>query len=104
MIDETLRKLEAKIQAAPQAKDETKRELLALVAELRGELKTLAKDDDVEARRLAALAGAASSTPDADAQGALGELNASVESFEDSHPRLAGALRGICQALERAGI
>lgn len=100
MIDETLRKLEAKIQAAPQAKDETKRELLALIAELRGELNALAEHDDAEARRLAALAGAAPG----DQHGALGELSASVEAFEESHPRLAGALRGICQALESAGI
>lgn len=97
MIDETLRRLEQRIRASERTSPEAKRDLLALVDELRAELGALAATHGDDAAEIARHAEAA-------AEGPVGAVEDSVLEFEQAHPRIVGLLRSFLQTLSDAGI
>ncbi len=110
MIDDTLKKIEAKIQAAPTASPESKAELLKLLAELHAELGKLGHSHAEQAQSIAGFAEVAAHEatrgqrrPEL-AEHARQGLVASVGEFESTHMRLVGIVRQICDALANVGI
>jgi len=97
MIDDTLRKMEERIRSSTRTSDETRDELLALLAELRNELGHMAETHEDEARTLARHAAAA-------AEDAEGGVEESVLEFETAHPRITGLVRSFLRTLSDAGI
>jgi hypothetical protein len=110
MIQNTLKKIEDLVRTAPQGSPETKQELLRLVGELSSELQTLERTHEQDARNIAGLAEAAarqvtqSDRPPPPEDDARAGLSASVLEFETTHPRLAGLVRAISDALSGVGI
>jgi hypothetical protein len=109
MIRDTIRKLEERIHGALGASEETRRDLLALLDDLRGELEGLEKTHASEAEGIADRALAvANGSPDAEeadeGEGLLQEIGDALEEFELTHPRLQGVLRTFFKTLSNAGI
>lgn len=95
MIQEHLAQLRSKLEQEPGLPETTKAELLKLVAAV--EIETLGgagNRTDV----------AASDAEDADGQGGLGKLAASVEELEASHPELAASINQVAITLSKMGI
>ncbi len=110
MIEDTINKIEARIQTADAIKDERKEELLQLVATLKAEVVTLAKTHDEEAQSIARFAEISTHEATREQQNpqllkfSLSGLTASVEDFEKSHPTLTHVANAISRALANLGI
>ena len=110
MIDETIAKIEAKIQKANSVKDENKKELLNLLRTLRVEISELSKTHAEEAQSIAAFTEV--STLEATRQEKNPELlelsvrglESSVHGFETSHPKLVEIVNAFCLMLSNMGI
>jgi archaellum component FlaC len=110
MIDDTIGKIEARIQGADAVKDERKREVLELLATLKSEVAELSKTHEEQAQSIAGFtqvsAHEATREPpnpellDLSLQG----LRSSVEGFEKSHPRLVQIVNAISNTLSNLGI
>lgn len=110
MIRDTITKIESKLQESSAVSLENRQELLALLAQLKSEIGTLAQSD---ARQAEVIAGhTESSTREAirtekdpqSLQRSLNELSASVEGFESSHPQLVEVVNRIATTLSNLGI
>lgn len=97
MIDHTLDQIERKIREAPAATDETREELLSLLASLRTELAELGERDRA---RAADVVGRARG----EAEGSEGDVERTVKEFEATHPRLMTALQVFFRTLSDAGV
>ncbi len=86
MIEKTIGEIEAKIRGADSVSEERKRELLQLVAKLKTEIYAR------EQQNLAPL------------KHSVGELQSSVEGFEQSHPKLVEAVNRVSNMLSNLGI
>jgi hypothetical protein len=97
MIDETLNRLEERIRSSARTSDAAKRDLLALVGELRTELAEIAETHAEDAH---AIAGHAESA----AEGPVAGVEESMRDFETAHPKVAGLVRSFLRTLADAGI
>jgi hypothetical protein len=110
MIQDRIAKIEATLQSAGNLPPETRAELLKLLAELKAEVGSLPHTHDEDAKSIAHFAGASvheatrlARKPD-QADAALRGLQASVEGFEVSHPRLVEIVNRIAVTLSNMGI
>lgn len=102
MIDDTLQKLEERIRASKRTGEETREELLSLVAELRGELTAAAETHGAQAASVArhaeAVAAGAADT------GTAEEIEDTLLAFESQHPRLVGLVQRFFRTLSDGGL
>jgi hypothetical protein len=110
MIQDRIAKIEATLKSAANLPAETRAELLALLAELKAEVQPLTKTHGEDVQSIAHFAGASvheatrtARKPD-QADAALRGLQASVEGFEVSHPRLVEIVNRIAVTLSNMGI
>jgi hypothetical protein len=87
MIEKTIGEIEAKIRGANSIGDEQKRELLQLVATLKTEIAALSDKQNL-----------------GHLKNSVEELRASVEGFEQSHPKLVRIVNSISNTLSSWGI
>ncbi len=110
MLQDTISKIEDKIQDSPAIKDEKRAELLRLLGTLKSEIGELSKTHEQEAQRIAGLAEA--SAHEATLAGnnperldhAVNALAASVAGFEETHPKLVAVVNRIATVLANMGI
>ena len=97
MIDETLSRLEERIRSSQRTSDDAKRDLLALVDELRSELAGIAESHAEDAQALASQARAAAEDDETVVEETMREL-------ETAHPQIVGLVRSFLRTLSDAGI
>ena len=110
MIEDTIGKIEARIQAGESISPERKEELLQLLGTLKSEMAALSKTHVEQAQSIAAFADV--STHEATRSQldpqllklSLEGLGQSVEGFEKSHPRLVQIVNSISNTLSNLGI
>jgi hypothetical protein len=110
MMEERMRKIEARIQQAPGLAESERAKLLQLVATLREEVDALARSHEEDARSIAHFLDA--STHEASRtrkqpkllDAARHGLTASVENFESSHPKLFAAANQAAVVLANMGL
>ena len=110
MIDDTIRRIEARLQGAESMPEQTRAELIHLLAQLKAEVSQLPPTKSAQAMNIARYADlsteeavAAERNPER-LRGTLDGLADSVREFEDSHPRLVQAANNIANALSGLGI
>ncbi len=109
-MQDTVSKIESRIQNSDALGSEQREELLKLLGQLRAEIHTLSKTHQEEAESIAAFAEA--STREAmrtrrneETLGhSIGGLHSSVTEFETTHPGLAGVANRIATLLANMGI
>ena len=110
MIDERIQKIESTIEASKNLPGETKTELLALVAGLKSEIRTLSETHHEEASSITRYADESADAAARDekdpqlADSALNGLRASIAGLEESHPTLVAAVNRFATALSNMGI
>ncbi len=110
MIEDTIAKIEARLQADEALPAGKREELLALLGTLKTEVATLARTHGEQAESIAGFAEASTreATRGTPNRGllthALGGLTASVEEFEGSHPQLVQIVNSISHTLSNLGI
>ncbi len=110
MIDDTVGKIEAKIQSAESIQDDKKRELLQLLGTLKSEIGKLSGTHDEQARSITHFTELSTHEATRATQNpqlldlSLKGLSTSVEGFEKSHPRLVQIVGAISNALSNLGI
>jgi hypothetical protein len=110
MIDDTVGKIEARIQAADSIPDDRKRELLQLVGTLKSEIARLSQTHGEQAQSIASFTDV--STHEAIREQpnpqlldlSLKGLSTSVDEFEKSHPKLVQTVNAISTMLSNLGI
>lgn len=110
MLQDRVQQIEARITAAPNLPEETRRELLALLASLKTDVAGLATTQREDAQSITHFADA--STHEATRveknpemlEAALKGLTSSVEGLETSHPELAQVVNRIAVTLSNMGI
>jgi hypothetical protein len=110
VIEDRIRRIEARLQESANIPPESKAELLKLLAALKDEVAGLAQTHEEDARSIARFVDAsaheatrAEKKPKL-VQASLNGLTASVESFEASHPKLAEVVNQIATVLSNMGI
>lgn len=110
MIQDTIQKIEARLQSAENLRPEVRDELTSLLAELKTEVGELADSHADHAQSIAGFAQlstheAVREQTNTDALNhSLGGLKASVDELEQSHPKLVSVVNRICTALSNLGI
>ncbi len=110
MIEDTVSKIEAKIQGAEAISDARKRELLQLLGTLKSEVSELSKTHRDEAQSIAGFTELSAHEATRAQQNpellnlSLKGLSSSVEGFEKSHPQLVHIVNTISQMLSNLGI
>ena len=110
MIEETIGKIEARIQSADTIADERKTELLQLVGTLKSEVAALSQTHEEQAESIAGFAEvSAREATRTNRNPELVELslegfNTSVSEFEKSHPRLVQIANALSSLLSNLGI
>jgi hypothetical protein len=110
MIQETLAKIEARIEKVAWLKEENKAELLNLLSTLKSEIAELSKTHSEHAQSITAFAEV--STHEATRQErdpqllklSLEGLSTSVQGFETSHPKLVEIVNAISLMLSNSGV
>ena len=110
MLEETISKIEAKLQKTGAIKEEHRSELLELVSTLKSEVAALSTTHNEQAKSIAGFAEI--STHEATRQEknpellkvSLQGLSSSVEGFEKSHPELVAIVNRICTTLSNMGV
>ena len=110
MIEDTIGKIEARIQSAEAIPEERRRELLNLLGTLKSEVGALSKTHSEHAQRIAGMAELSTQeatrekqNPDVLEQSIRG-LRSSVDELEESHPRLVQIVNAISNTLSNLGI
>lgn len=98
MIEETIRQIEARLNASANLTPETRAELLDLLARLRAEAAELPARDRIPSESASAVAEPESMQEHAD------RLRSSVEEFEESHPKVVQLVNHIANTLSGLGI
>lgn len=93
MIEETIRQIEARLNASPNLTPETRAELLTLIAKLRA-----------EAAQLPAKQMPATNPPAESMDEHVEQLRNAVEEFEDSHPKVIQLVNHLANTLAGLGI
>lgn len=110
MIEDTLGKIQAKIEGAETIKDERKRELLQLLGTLKSEVAELSKTHGEQAQSIAGFAELSTHEATRAEQNphllqlSLEGLSSSVNELEKSHPRLVHIVNAISHTLSNLGI
>lgn len=110
MIEDTLAKIEARLQHADSVSDEKRRELQQLVATLKTEVGELSKTHAEQAESIAGFTELSAREATREQQNprllqlSLEGLGSSVEEFERSHPKLVQIVNAISQSLSNLGI
>lgn len=110
MIEDTIGKIEARIQNADAIKDDRRRELLQLLGTLKSEVAELSKTQGEQAQSIAGFAELSAHEATRSEQNpqllrlSLEGLKSSVEELENSHPRLAQIVNSISNTLSNLGI
>jgi hypothetical protein len=110
MLEDTLSKLEARIQNAGTLRDENRAELLQLISQLKAEMAGLSKTHQEQAESIASFAELStheamreSRNPETLRYSTAG-LNSSVGEFERTHPQLVAVVNRIATTLSNMGI
>ena len=110
MIEDTLGKIETRIQSADSIKPERREELLELLATLKDEVSELSKTHGEQAESIAGFTDLSAHEATRSSQNpallklSLEGLSSSVEGFERSHPRLVQIVNAISSTLSNLGI
>jgi hypothetical protein len=110
MIEETIGKIEARIQGTETLKEERRRELLQLLGTLKSEVAELSKTHGEQAESIAGFTEASAREATRVEQNpellklSLDGLGSSVSGFEESHPRLVRIVNAISHTLSNLGI
>jgi hypothetical protein len=110
MIEDTIGKIETRIQGSDTIKDERRNELLELIATLKSEVEQLSKTHGDQAQSIAGFAQvsaheATRSEPNPQLlKLSLEGLTSSVRELEKSHPRLVHIVNAISNTLSNLGI
>jgi len=110
MIEDTIAKIEARLQSTESLSDDKRRELQQLLAELKSEVAKLSKTHADEAASIAGFTDVSAHEATRETQNptllklSLNGLRSSVEEFEDSHPRLVKIVNSISTVLSNLGI
>jgi methyl-accepting chemotaxis protein len=110
MIEDTIGKIEARIQGADTVKPERRQELLQLLGTLKTEVAALSKTHGEEAKNIAGLAERSTHQAIGGEQNSerlkesLDGLDSSVQGFERSHPKLVQIVNAISRILSNLGI
>lgn len=110
MIEDTLQKIEARIQGADSISDEKRTELRQLLATLKSEIGELSKTHAEQAQSIAGFTEVSTHEATREQQNpqllklSLTGLASSVEELEHSHPRLVQIVNAISQTLSNLGI
>jgi hypothetical protein len=110
MIEDTISKIEAKIQGSESIRTERKSELLNLLGTLKSEISTLSQTDGEQAESIAGFtersaheAIRANQNPEL-LDLSLKGMSSSVGGFEKSHPQLVQIVNSISHTLSNLGI
>lgn len=110
MLEDTLSKLEARIQNAGTLRDENRAELLQLITQLKAEVSGLSKTHQEQAESIASFADLStheamreSRNPETLKHSTAG-LASSVDEFEKTHPQLVAVVNRIATTLSNMGI
>jgi queuine/archaeosine tRNA-ribosyltransferase len=110
MLEDTIGKIEARIQNAETIKEDRRRELLQLLATLKAEVAELSKTHGEQAQSIAGftqLSAHEATRAEQDPQLlklSLEGLASSAAGFEESHPRLVQIVNAISNTLSNLGI
>ncbi len=110
MIQDTIQKIETRLQDADNLSPDARTELTTLLGELKSEVAQITDSHADQARSIAGFADlstheAVRKETNADALNhSLGGLKSSVDEFEQSHPQLVSVVNRICTALSNLGI
>ncbi len=110
MIEDTIGKLEAKIQSAESIKEERRTELAQLLSTLKTEVAALSKTHEEQAQSIAGFAELSTHEATRAEQNprllqlSLEGLSSSVEELEKTHPRLVQIVNSISHTLSNLGI
>ena len=110
MIEETIGKIEARIQSADTIKDERRHELLQLLGTLKSEVAQLSKTHGEQAESIAGFAEVSTHEATRAEQNpqllklSLQGLSSSVTELEKSHPQLVQIVNAISNTLSNLGI
>lgn len=110
MIEDTIEKIESRIQSAETISEERRRELLHLLGTLKAEVVTLARTHGEDAQSIARFAAISALEATRETKNprllqlSLASLTSSVEAFEQSHPKLISAANAISRTLANWGI
>ena len=109
MIDDTIGKIETKIQNADTIKEDRRRELLDLLGTLKSEVAQLSETHGEEAQSIAGFTEVSAHEATRTEQNpellklSLEGLTSSVQGFESSHPRLVHIVNAISSTLANLG-
>jgi Mg2+ and Co2+ transporter CorA len=110
MIEDTIGKIEARIDSAETIKEERRRELLQLLGTLKSEVAELSKTHEEQAQSIAGFTEVSAHEAIRAEQNpellklSLDGLGSSVRGFEQSHPRLVQIVNAISSTLSNLGI
>ncbi len=110
MIDDTISKIEARVQSHEHLDETRRRELLELVGRLKSEVDELARTHQEEAQSIARFAELSTEEAIRTRQNpelrdiSIQGLNSSVTGFENSHPKLVQVVNTISHTLSNLGI
>jgi hypothetical protein len=110
MYNDTLKRIEVRIQNADAMRPENRTEVLAMLETLKSELEELAEDQGDAANSVAGFTEVSTreATRSIANQGllaiALEGMQHSVEEFEETHPRLVQVINAISISLSNVGI
>jgi len=110
MIEDTLAKIEARLQSADGVNEDKRRELQQLLATLKSEVAKLSTTHAEQAESIAGFTELSAREATREQQNpqllklSLQGLSSSVEEFEKSHPKLVQVVNAISQTLSNVGI
>jgi len=110
MIEETIAKIETRLQSADAIKDERRQELVQLLETLKEEVAALSKTHSEQAQSIAGFTEMSTHEATRTEQNpdllrlSLQGLNSSVDGFENSHPKLVQIVNAISNTLSNLGI
>jgi Domain of unknown function (DUF4404) len=110
MIEDTLAKIEARLESADAIKDDKRAELRELLARLRSEVAALSKTHGEQAESIAGFTEMSAREATREQQNpkllslSLTGLTSSVQEFEKTHPRLVQVVNSISQTLSNLGM
>jgi hypothetical protein len=110
MIEDTIGKIEAKIQSADAIREERRQELLQLLGTLKSEVGQLSKTHSEHAQSIASFTEISAHEATRSEQNpellklSLKGLSSSVAGFEESHPRLVRIVNAVSHTLSNLGI
>jgi Mg2+ and Co2+ transporter CorA len=110
MMQDTISKIEVRIQNSAALQADQRDEMLKLLGQLRTEINSLSKTHQEQAESIASFAEASAREATRETKNpkvlehSIGGLQSSVEGFETSHPRLAGLVDRIASLLANMGI